>query len=185
MSIAVRERLMTVEEFLDWHPDDEKWELVGGIPWRMMSEGDFHETVKTNVSNALGRRLRAPNPCRPGSNGKLVRIDNTTGYRPDAHINYAPVRGPMKALIEKPVVVFEVAVTSLESDLTDKRNGYFVNPHVEHLIVVNPMARKVHHFRRGSAIEDILNVGDTLSLDGTASLDLPIAEFFEWPPEII
>ncbi len=182
MDGAVRERLMTVEEFLDWHPDDEKWELVGGIPIRMMSESNLHDTVKSGIGAAIGRRLRPPGPCRPGIDGRQVFIDDFTSYRPDAYIDCAPFGGPGDLTVEKPTVVFEVSISSLDRDLVEKRANYFHNPHVEHVVVVDANARRVHHFRRDDREERVLEVADTLELSGTVMLDLPVAEFFEWLP---
>ncbi len=182
MDGAVRERLMSVGEFLDWHPEDEKWELVGGIPMQMMSEGDLHEMVKTNVVGTLARRLRPPGPCRPAADGRQVQIDDFTSYRPDAHINCAPLDDPMALVIQMPTVVFEVAVTSLDRDLIEKRANYFHNPHVEHVVVIDARARRVHHFIRDDREPRVLESGEMLALTGTVTLDLPIAEFFEWLP---
>ena len=133
MTFAVRESLMSVGEFLDWHPDGERWELVGGVPLRMMAEGDLHETVRSNLIVALGRRLRPPSRCRAAVDGRQLRIDDFTSYRPDAHINCAPFSDPMAQIVECPTVVFEVAVTSLERDLLDKRANCFRHPAVEHV----------------------------------------------------
>jgi|GEM_PF-5671599 len=183
MTLAVREEWMTVEAFLDWHPDGEKWELIGGIPVQAMGEGGLHDAVKTSVTVAIGRRLRAPSPCRPGVDSRVVQIDTLTAYRPDVHINCAPFGDPMDQVIEKPAVVFEVAVTSLGRDLLDKRANYFRHPDVEHVVIVNAVERIVHHFRRGEGRERVVGFHDTLVLDGTVSLDLPVAEFFEFLPE--
>jgi len=183
MTLAVRERLMPVGEFLDWLPDGERWELIGGIPVRMLPEGDLHETVKSNVIGALARRMRPPSACRPAANGRQVRINDRTSYRPDAHINCAPFSDPMEPLIQCPVVVFEVAVSSLDRDLLEKRANYLENPRVEHVVIIDAQARKVHHFVRGDRKARLLTSGDILTLDGTVSLDIPVAEFFEWLPE--
>ena len=180
MESALREDLMTVEEFLDWHPEGEKWELVGGIPWQMMSEGNLHERVKSNVHVAVGKRMLPPSSCQAAVDGRQVRIDATTSYRPDVSTDCAPSSDPMLALIEKPTVVFEVGVTTLIRDKMEKRANYFLNPDVEHVVVVDANARTVHRFRRGSAREDVLRAGDTLALDGAVTLDVPVAEFFHF-----
>ena len=180
MDAAIREDLMTVEEFLDWCPDEEKWELVGGIPWQMMSEGNLHERVKSNVIVAIGKRMLPPSPCQAAVDGRQVKIDARTSYRPDVSIDCAPSSDPMLALIEKPTVVFEVGVTTLIRDKMEKRANYFLNPDVEHVVVIDASARTVHHFRRGSARETVLRAGDALALDGTVTLDVPVAEFFHF-----
>ena len=69
MDGAVRERSMPVEEFLDWHPDGVKGELVGGIPVRMTSKGSLHGMVRTGVVHAPKRRLRLPAPPGPSVMG--------------------------------------------------------------------------------------------------------------------
>ncbi len=183
MTLAKREAWMTVEDFLDWHPDGEKWELIGGIPVQAMGESALHDTVKSNVHGAYARRLRPPSQCRPGVDSRLVRADDFTAYKPDAYVNCAPFGDPMEPLIEKPAVVFEVSVTSLEHDRLNKRVGYFRNPDVEHVVVVNAVESIVYHYRRGEGRENMIGFHDTLALDGTVSLDIPVAEFFEFLPE--
>lgn len=184
MTLAVQEGLMSVGEFLDWHPEGERWELVGGLPLRMMAEGDLHETVKSNVIVAVGRRLRAPSPCRPAVDGRQVKIDDFTSYRPDAHINCAPFSEPMEQVVQCPTVVFEVAVSSLERDLLEKRANYFRHPAVEHVVVIEAPVQIVHHFRRGDRKARVLGFHDALVIDGTVSLDIPVAEFFEFLPGV-
>jgi len=183
MTLAVQQALMPVGDFLDWHPDGEKWELIGGVPVRMMVEGDLHETVKTNVVGALARRLRPPSACRPGSDGRLVKIDDLTSYRPDAHVNCASFSDPMAPLVQCPTVVFEVSVSSLQRNMLEKRANYFRHPDIENVVVIDAQAQVVHHFRRGDGKARLVGFHDTLTIDGTVSLDIPVAEFFEFLPE--
>lgn len=184
MTAAATLHLMTVPEFLDWIPEDEKWELVGGIPMQMMSESDLHETVKTNVIGALTRRLRPPGSCRVGADGRQIMIDDATSYRPDAYVNCAPFSDPMDPVAQAPTVVFEVAVTSLERDLHEKRANYFRHPSISHVIVIDAVGREVIVFTRGEAETQTLTASDTLRIDGEADLTIPVAEFFEWLPPV-
>ena len=183
MGVAIRKERMTVGDFVDWIPDGEKWELIGGIPVQAMGESALHEAVKSNVIGALARRLRPPSPCRPAVDGRLVQVDDYTSYRPDAHINCAPFGEAMEPLIEQPTVVFEVSVTSLEHDRYGKRPNYFRHPAIEHVVVVNAVEQVAYRYRRGSGREVMLGFHDTLTIDGTAALDIPVAEFFEFLPE--
>ena len=180
MNVAAR-TLMTVEQFLDWHPDDEKWELIGGIPVEMMSESNLHETVKTSVVGALTARLKPPSRCRPAADGRQVKIDYHTSYRPDAHINCAPFGDPKAQLVEAPTVVFEVAVTFLRRDMLEKRANYFHHSSVQEVVIVDAEAREVHHFLRDRADPACLSGDDTLTLD-SVGVSIPISEFFEWLP---
>lgn len=184
MNVVTAPRQMTVPEFLDWMPDGEKWELVGGIPGRMMPESDLHEWVKTNVIGALTRRLRPPSPCRAAVDGRQIMIDDATSYRPDAYVNCAPSTDPKETVAEKPTVIFEVAATSLSRDTMEKRANYFRHPSVAHVIVVDAENWQVIHYRRGEAATDTLSGDDALRIDGEAMLDIPVAEFFERLPPL-
>lgn len=60
------QRQMTANEFLAWHEGrDDKWELVGGFPVKMMvGATQRHDRVVVNTIIQLGSRLRG-GPCRP------------------------------------------------------------------------------------------------------------------------
>ncbi len=183
MTAAATSHLMTVPEFLNWVPEGEKWELVGGLPIQMMAESDLHETIKTNVAGALTRRLRPPSDCRPAVDGRQVMIDDTTSYRPDAYVNCAPFSSnPMDQVAEAPTVIFEVSVTTLDRDTMEKRANYFRHPTVSHVVVIDAIKRRATLYTSEEAVT--LTVNDTLRIDGRVVLDIPVAEFFEFLPPV-
>ena len=52
------EQQMTIEEFLaftDTRPDEERWELIEGVPVLNPSPIDYHQIVVTNISGFLWR----------------------------------------------------------------------------------------------------------------------------------
>jgi Uma2 family endonuclease len=87
---AVRERpLMNVPEFLGFlrsRPDEERWELIGGIPMMMAPPTIRHQRIASNLERLLNDALRAQ--------GSSLRADREIGlvlaasgyYRPEPEI---------------------------------------------------------------------------------------------------
>lgn len=155
---ALFERTMTAEAFAHWaHRDTARWELVGGLPVRLMVEGHGHGAVKSALSAMLDRLLPPGAPCRPEGDGALIRIPGEqTALSPDNAIDGDP--DPDLA------AVFEVAMSSRVRDLGDKRVSYFRVPSIGHVVVLLPETRQVVHFRRGVEAPSVLTVSP-LTLD--------------------
>src|SRR3981081_4672199 len=63
------EQQMTIEEFLaftDSRPEEERWELIEGVPILNPSPIDTHQIVVTNiVAFLVGQKLQAKAPWQP------------------------------------------------------------------------------------------------------------------------
>lgn len=69
---------MGADAFAAWSVEaDGRWELIGGLPLRMMSKGREHRRVKTALVAALSDALPPGAPCRPEGDGALIRIPGT------------------------------------------------------------------------------------------------------------
>lgn len=75
--------LMTLEQFLDWKPENTRYELHQGTPIEMQPTGDheaiveFLSTTLTRIAGAAGIDYRFPRQA-------LIKVPNAeTGYLPD------------------------------------------------------------------------------------------------------
>lgn len=140
---------MPTDAFADWAMEaDGRWELIGGLPLRLMTEGREHRRVKTALVTALSAALPPGAPCQPEGDGSLILIPGTGNVvSPDDAIQCGDEQDG--AILANPVVVFEVAVTSIERDLGEKRVAYLTVPSIQHVVVIIPGQRQVIHFRKG------------------------------------
>ena len=170
--------LMTADEFTDWSlPLEGRWELVAGVPMRMQAEGRRHSRTSRHLAGYLERLLDG-HPCTPDE-----RVDVLCGHydirQPDVLIDCAPEAAASdSSRAFRPIVVFEVAVTSAVTDLGGKHLTYFRNAEVQHYVAILPEQRRVAHFRRGAGEPVWLGAGDRLDLLPEPSITIEIDEMF-------
>lgn len=168
---------MTADEFTAWSlPLEGRWELIAGIPVRMQAESTLHSRTSRRIAGLLERMLDG-HRCTPDE-----RVDVLCGdadiRQPDVLIDCAPEAAETshRSRAIRPVVVFEVAVTSEASDLGGKHLTYFRNPHVRHYVAILPDQRRVAHFRRGAGEPVWLGEGDMLALGPDVDVERAVAE---------
>lgn len=167
---------VSVDEFLDWavgRPG--RWELVRGEIVKMSPETVGHAQIKGSIYLALVAAIRRSGlACHALTDGVIIRIDETTGYEPDAQV-YCGERLKGTALeVPNPVIVVEVLSTATQRiDVTQKLAGYFRLPSVAHYLIADPTQPSIIHHARGA--------GDTIVTrmitEGTIMLDPPGLEF--------
>jgi Uma2 family endonuclease len=151
MSGKVRERPMTVEEFLVWNLDqEERYEFVDGfpVPLRAMSGATGeHDVIVVNVIAELRQQLKGT-PCRPRTADTALRTKIDRVRRPDVMVECAPLeRGSLEA--RQPVAVFEVlSPTTRHVDRTAKLEEYKHHPTVRTIVLVDPAFMDVLVFNR-------------------------------------
>ncbi len=128
--LAVQEEKMSVHDFLTLEmnaPEDERWELIGGVLWRMMTGGTLaHNRIVQNLGDAARAGLRAVrSTCwTTTENVKLIDDGNGLVVYPDLTINCGPFR-ESETTIEDPVVVVEVLSPGTRAkDLRHKGPAY-------------------------------------------------------------
>jgi hypothetical protein len=106
--LAVKPQRISVDDFLDWElTQDQKWELVDGVPilreTRLMAGGTAkHSQIAVNIMLAIGPQLRG-GPCRVY--GSDLKVRNATSARyPDVTIDCG-TRADAKAFL-RPTVHF-------------------------------------------------------------------------------
>jgi len=141
-------RRMTVAEFFDWEPgDDRRYELVDGVPVMMTGARNRHGDVVVNTIGSLGNKL-AGSPCRAFMSDTAVLIPNGNVRRPDAGV----VCGPRKddaMHADAPRLVIEVLSPSTrEFDMGGKCDEYKTIDSLNHIVLVDPDEPQVTHWFR-------------------------------------
>ena len=145
---------MTVEQFLEWCrtlPDEERYELVDGVPVAMAGDSIRHNLTKGALYRALQDAVTAAGlPCAVFVDGVNVKIDRHTARIPDVSVQCAPLTD-LDSMLVDPVIAAEVTSRSSERDDTGaKFKDYFTVPGLQHYLIVRPEQGVIIHHRRTS-----------------------------------
>lgn len=183
----VKPRRLTLAEFRELEaqaPEDERWELIGGVIHKSMAGGTrAHNVIVQNVTSALLVTLRrSGSPCRPYSETMRLDIEAAElSTLPDVVVTCSPVRDGAKA-IESPIAVVEVLSRSTSArDRTDKLEAYFTLPGLRTIVLIEQEAMQVVvHTRvdRGWLRAELTDPSARMELAGVEA-SLSLAEIYE------
>lgn len=169
---AIPSKKMTVDEFLTWSATQPgRYELYGGVVYRMQFERARHAAMKFAAQKELERAIkRAKVKCHMLPDGMTVRIDDDTTHEPDALVYCGkPVDGDAVE-IANPVIVVEVLSPGTRHvDGSAKLAGYFRVPSIQHYLILDPnKPTAILHSRQSD--QTILT---RIATSGTFRLDPP------------
>jgi Uma2 family endonuclease len=171
---SVAEKLMRLEEFLDWERKQPKrHEFANGVVTLMTGGSAAHVTIAMNLAFALREALRG-SACRPFGSDMKVIANGTVRY-PDISVVCRPVDDRDDRITE-PVLIIEVlSPTTERTDRGRKKFDYFATPSIRQYAIVEQDERRVDLYTRAEAgwtnevvTGDVLNlssIGVVLSLD--------------------
>jgi Uma2 family endonuclease len=168
---------MTVGEFLAWCedlPDDARYELVAGLPVRLMAPTSIrHARIQRNASDALRSALAVAGlPCRVYDAGPGVAV-STEGDEcriPDVVVTCAAAIDETAHLVPEPVIVIEVASPSTRlADVNDNVEFYGGIASIHHYLVIEQDRRRVVYHGRGASG----GLEPRILRDGDVTLDPP------------
>jgi Uma2 family endonuclease len=168
MGIPEHERIST-DEFLDWiERQNERYELVEGVPIRMMAGArQSHNVVTTNIVVALAPSAKAKG-CRTTSSDTAVKTGNFGVRYPDVVVDCGPPDPSAKAAIQPTVIVEVSSPGTLAVDLTDKMDEYQAHDDIRVIMLVEPDVIFVKVYRRD--MQGLWNVEKYDGLDQTVAL---------------
>jgi len=181
------EQQMTIEEFLaftDTRPEEERWELIEGVPVLNPSPIDYHQIVVTNIVTYLARtKLDAGAPWLPLiGTGTRVPASIHNLPQPDVMVKeHAPTGSPVS---DDALVVFEVlSKSNTKADQAWRRRIYSSVPNCQHYVTVSLKAVEVVAYDRANnwkqrSIETLAGALELPALGVT----IPVADIYRWTP---
>jgi Uma2 family endonuclease len=148
---------MSVADFLAWCedlPDDARYELVGGVPVRLMAPTSIrHARIQRNASGALRAAIAASGrSCEvfDAGPGVAVGLHGDECRIPDVVVTCATEIDETARLVPEPVIVVEVASPSTRlADVNDKAEFYAGISSIEHYLVIEQDRRRAVFYGRG------------------------------------
>jgi Uma2 family endonuclease len=120
--------ILSVASFRAWlrsRPDEEHWELIGGIPMMMAPPNRRHQRIATNLEVLLNSALKRHNPALSAYHDIGVNIVSTVPYDPEPDV--AVIRedeNPDPRYAERFYLVAEVLSDSDQDIMGGKREIY-------------------------------------------------------------
>ena len=180
---ATGHELMTVEKFLDAEPSyAEKHEYLGGMVYAMAGASTAHNIISTNLTVALGSRLRGRRCQNFGPDLKLrLRLSGSTYfYYPDAMIVCGQA-GVGPSWCERPSVLFEIISESTrDHDEREKRMAYLTVPSLDAYVRIEQDRREVVIDRRAPEgwLREVIGTDGVIRLP-TVEVEFPVSELYE------
>ena len=172
---ARTEHRMTVGEFLEWaeeQGDAARFELVAGVPLRLMAPTDIrHAQIQYNAGQALRRALAdAALACRvyDAGPGVAVGVDGDECRISDVVMTCASTIDETARLVPEPLIVVEIASPSTRlADVNDKVEFYSGIASVQHYLVIEQDRRRIVYHGRGpgAGLEPRIVRGGEIALD--------------------
>lgn len=137
------------DEFLDWiGRQDDRYELVEGVPVRLMAGAkQSHNVATSNIVVALAPSAKAKG-CRTTSSDTAVKTGEFGVRYPDVVVDCGPPDPSAKAAI-RPALVVEVSSPGTSAvDLTDKMDEYRNHEDIQVIMLVEPDEILVKVYRR-------------------------------------
>lgn len=181
------ERGLTIEEFLaftDTRPDDERWELIEGVPVLSPSPVDYHQVIVQNLCMFLGGyKLQHGAPWMPLPGiGQRVPASGRSLPIPDVIVKAGPLNGT--PVSDEALVLFEVLSRSnTKKDRAWRQKVYASVVNCEHYVTIGMKAVDVTTYDRASgwAPRTVKDVTGALDLPALG-LALPLDVVYRWTP---
>ena len=182
MALAVkRDARMNVAAYRRWvepRPDEERWELLDGVPVLMAPPSARHQRIVTNLIKRLDN-LAEPRGCGayPGLAILGDAMDDYAPY-PDVVVHCRPM--PPTGFVDDPLVIVEVlSPGTMTNDRGRKLAFYATVPSLQTLLIVYQNEARIEVWRcdAGWIMQPVGadEVVDLPELGGT----LPVAEIYD------
>ena len=178
---------MTVEEFLAFtqtRPDEERWELIEGMPVMNASPIDIHQIIVANITTFLMNRKAATGATwlpMPGI-GTRVPLSANSLPQPDIFVLEGAPTG--RSETDDALVIFEVLSRSnTKADREWRRRVYASVPNCQHYVTVSLKAAEVAVFDRASRWKERKVKGLDAAVELAAlGVAMPLADVYPYTP---
>jgi Uma2 family endonuclease len=178
---------MTIEEFLGFtatRPDEERWELIEGVPVLSPSPVEFHQVIASNIVTFLMNAKRRTNASWLPMLGVGTRVPVSPNSlpQPDVFVKDGPATD--KPETTDALVLFEVlSPSNTKSDQAWRRKVYASIPNCQHYVTVSLKGIEVTVYdrtngwkaRRESALDAHLDLP-------SLGVSMPLADIYRYVP---
>jgi Uma2 family endonuclease len=182
---------LTIEEFLAFtasRPDEERWELIEGVPVRNASPVDYHQQIVGNIYRilwSLRETIDAPWWPLLGIGTRVPGSPNSLP-QPDVMVLPRPNTGTPTPVAEDALILFEVlSPSNTAADQAWRKRVYASIPNCQHYVTVSQKAFHVTRFDRATGWKalDGKTPGEKLELPALGKKAIiPLAEIYRWTP---
>ena len=178
-----RTKLMTIEEFLaftDTRPQEERWELIDGVPVMSPSPVGHHQMIVTNISGFLWRFKAERGATWFPMVGTGTRVPASEKSLPQSDIMVLERPPTASPVSEEALVLFEVlSPSNRKADQAWRRKVYASVPSCRHYVTVSLKDVEVVAYDRDAGWEKrtLTSLGDSLVLPAL-SFSIPLAEIY-------
>jgi Uma2 family endonuclease len=182
MNIALRQPVMTREQFFQWaQAQDARYEFDGFQPVAMTGGNLRHNIMHFNLHTALRQRLRGTG-CRPlGADAGVATIGDAVRY-PDGLVTCVPITGD-EYVTPSVVVVFEIiSPTSGRTDRIVKVREYAAVPSILRYVIVESASIGLTVLERQSGDQKwtvTTLMADDAMLLPEIGVEIPVTELYE------
>jgi len=174
-------RRMTADEFLEWHlGQEQRYELVDGVPVAMAGAKRRHDQVVVNALTLIAGRL-GTGACRPFTADTAIRIPGGNIRYPDVGVDCGQFRDN-ETWADAPILVIEVLSESNRVfDFARKLEEYKRVSSLRHIVFVDQDDPEVIHWRRapgGQWEDETLQGLDAVVSCPDLDLSLPLVALY-------
>jgi hypothetical protein len=178
---------MTIREFLAFtatRPDEERWELIEGVPELNASPVNVHQIIVLNISNVLmNHKARTGADWIPALGvGTIVPASPQSLPQPDLYVQEGAAT--WKHTTADALVIFEVQSRgNSKADRDWRRRVYASVPNCQHYVTVSLKSPEAISYDRAAGWKARSVKGLMASLDLAAlGLSMPLADIYRYTP---
>ena len=184
--------LADYEAFIASRPDDERWELIGGVVEMMTNPTGNHGQITMNIAMPL-KATMDPAGCRTYAGSMRVQATEQRAAGdatiPDIVVHCGPDRN--RTFVTDPLAIVEVLSRStMDYDRGPKLAFYKGLPRLRHIVLIYQDQMRVEHYSRaedGWLLESLTRASQSLVFDdlgfrlvvGTIYFDVPVLRSIE------
>ena len=184
MEAYTREKRYTYADWANW-PDDERWELIGGVPHLMAPPLTDHESVSGELYLQIGSFLR-DKPCRVFHAGFGVRLNpdgaDDTILLPDLTVVCDPSRLSKYGCEGAPDMVAEILSPSTSARDKIYKFDCYLKSGVKEYWIVDPKDQtvSVHLLNNGQYVIHVYGEGGRAPVSVLPGCEIDLQELFKY-----